>query len=537
MKKIFLLLTIFSMVFTSCDPLEDINEELDAEASAIVGDVTYTLTDEDYDALDLSYGSFSSEDDAKAALPSFLANKYSVWGKGSSALIEYQLYIGNADGISDYTYVDTIFTFQNKDYPGYINNAFALYPDEDPSDILAVNFPNAEEGDIILAKYKQFTSEPVAGITNLLEADFNGTLSGFDTISVLGSKGWYSSSYQEYTYAKMSAYNNGENEDWLISPEIDLTNQSNLTFQVNQAAAFVSDRWDLINVLISSNYSGDQATADWDVIDIQTLPTGDNYDYDYVLSEEIDLTVYEGKKIHIAFKYESTESVAATWQIDNVVIKTPGVEGETINYEGFYTFIDGSWVATEGVYFINDADFSSMGLNNFGSSIPADDYLPTFLKTKYPYAQEEDELIVIYDYISSSSGAQLRGNLYTFSNGSWVGYESTITTTLQLAHDGATWVPDNTIKYEFVASDYTLIADTFRADYPSSVLNLETYGNISTFNWTAAQIDEVVNVVIKNSFSGMEEDQKFAVTIYMYNGSSQNVTINYILKSGVYIRN
>ena len=37
MKKIFLLLTVFSMVFTSCDPLEDIYSEIDANESAIVG--------------------------------------------------------------------------------------------------------------------------------------------------------------------------------------------------------------------------------------------------------------------------------------------------------------------------------------------------------------------------------------------------------------------------------------------------------------------------------------------------------------------
>ena len=69
MKKLFLLLTVFAMVFTSCDPLEDINEEIDAQESAIVGDATYILTADDYDALELSFGSFSSIDDAKAKLP------------------------------------------------------------------------------------------------------------------------------------------------------------------------------------------------------------------------------------------------------------------------------------------------------------------------------------------------------------------------------------------------------------------------------------------------------------------------------------
>ena len=37
MKKILLLLTVLSMVFTSCDPLEDINAEIDANLNPIVG--------------------------------------------------------------------------------------------------------------------------------------------------------------------------------------------------------------------------------------------------------------------------------------------------------------------------------------------------------------------------------------------------------------------------------------------------------------------------------------------------------------------
>ena len=48
MKKIFLLLTVFSMVFTSCEPLEDINAEVDAQVIPIVGDVIFTMTEDDY---------------------------------------------------------------------------------------------------------------------------------------------------------------------------------------------------------------------------------------------------------------------------------------------------------------------------------------------------------------------------------------------------------------------------------------------------------------------------------------------------------
>ena len=159
MKKIFYLILVLSVVFTACEPLEDINAEIDAQGSqVIVGDAEYTLIDDDYDTLGLSYGSFNSEADAKSDIPALLSDMFPHWGKNSSVLVGYLLYVGNAPGVSNYTYADT-FTFANQDYPGYVNNAFALYPDEDPSDALVAKFTNAQEGDVVLAKYKQFIFE------------------------------------------------------------------------------------------------------------------------------------------------------------------------------------------------------------------------------------------------------------------------------------------------------------------------------------------------------------------------------------------
>ena len=553
MKKRLLLLTIFTLVFTSCEPLDDINTAIDADDNAIVGDVTYTLTDEDYDALELSYGSFSSLDDAKAGLPGFLSEKYPVWGKGSSALIGFKLYVGNAPGVSDYTGSGS-YTLANSDYPAAADNAVGFYEDQTPADymasILANGIENPTEGQVVLAKYKQYVGETVNGISNYFEADFSDqTLAGFQSVSVTGDdQVWFGSSYG----AQMTGYDSGTryaNVDYLISPEIDLTSQSNARFQINQAINFASGRLDLINILVSADYDGtDPAAATWTTIDLETAPDGTSWSF--VLSEEYDFSAFEGEKVYIAFKYESLgdpDNIASTWEILDVKIKVPGVEGVTENKEAFYVYIDGSWELSEGVYFLSDADFDSMGqasgqpgqYNNFSSSISPNDYLPTFLGNKFPYAQEGDELLVIYDYYSSSTGAQLRGNLYTVVDGSWFGYESTIDTTLQLAHDGTTWVPDNTIKYELVAADYALIADTYRAEagYESAVANLETYGNISTFNWTSDQINAAVNTVLMNNFPGMEEDQKFNVTIYVYDGSSHNVVFNYILNGGVYVLN
>ena len=543
MKKILLLIAVFSMVFTSCEPLEDINTEIDADVSVITGDVIYTLTDEDYDILELSFGSFSSEDDAKTALPGFLSDKYPVWGKGSSALISYNLYVGNAEGISDYTGANT-YSLALVDYPGALDNATAFYEDEKPTeflpDILVSGITDAVDGDVVLAKYKQYVGETVNGITEFYTRDFagEGTLLDYEAVSVSGDQVWEGSNYG----AKMTGFDSGNrnpNEDWLISSDIDLSSFPNATLETTQIFNYGDPSG--FTVLISTDYTDNILAATWDVIQLTNVPDGTSWDE--VLSEAYSLSDYNGETINIAFKYISTDSNAGTYEIVDVSLKAPGVEGVAEPKSEFYTFDGSSWELSESVYYLSDADFDSMGepgrFNNFSSSISPNDYLPVFLNNKYLFAQEGDALSVIYKYYSSSSGAQLRGNLYTFTAGTWEGYESTQETSLQLAHDGSTWVPDNTIKYEFVASDYTLIADTFRdnPDYASAVANLETYGNISTFNWDEDQIDAAVNTVLEEHFPSMDEDQKFAVTIYVYNGSSNNVTINYILTGGVYIRN
>ena len=84
---------VLGLVFTTaCDPMEDIYDDLDAQKEIITGEIAITLTDDDYDDLDLGYGTFSSIDDAKVMIPNLLANKFPVWGEGSLAAVSFQLY-------------------------------------------------------------------------------------------------------------------------------------------------------------------------------------------------------------------------------------------------------------------------------------------------------------------------------------------------------------------------------------------------------------------------------------------------------------
>jgi hypothetical protein len=87
MKKIFYSFAILSLLFTSCNPMEDIYNELDAKETVISGEAKITLADTDYTnkiddgGLELSFPNFNSLDNAKEMLPKFLSSKYPVWEK------------------------------------------------------------------------------------------------------------------------------------------------------------------------------------------------------------------------------------------------------------------------------------------------------------------------------------------------------------------------------------------------------------------------------------------------------------------------
>ncbi len=551
MKKFIYLFMVSSIFFTACDPMEDIYNDIDAQENVIIGDAVFTLTDDDYEELGVD-GGFSSVDQAKELLPAYLTDLYPVWGKGSSALIGYNLVDGlsNLEGVDAYANAET-YRLANIDYPGAADNAIGFYPNQDPEDyigdILATTIVDPVEGQIVLAKYNQYVGEPTLGISDYFSVDFveSETLSGFEAVSVIGDdQVWFGSRYG----VQVSGYDSGSryaNEDWLISPEIDLTEKANILFQVNQAINYASGQLELMNILVSTDYNtgGDPNASTWDVIDLTTKPDGTNWTF--VLSENYSFAAYEGETIHVAFKYESTTTVASTWEIGQATIKIPGVEGDTDSRGMYFTYnADGEWKASKDVYYLSDSDYDSMGessgqpgrYNNFSSSTAPEGYLPAFLDFKFPYAQEEDALIVMYKYYSGSTN--VRGNLYTVTSGDWIGNNPS----LQFGHDGNKWLPDNTIKYVLLGSDYSLIGDALVDKYPGPGGSASNYSNFDrregTANyWSNDMLVEGFNILLDDMDPGAVEGQKYNMTFNVYTGASgiQNLTV--IKTGGVWIEN
>ncbi len=158
--------------------------------------------------------------------------------------------------------------------------------------------------------------DPLAGA--IYSESFSSSLGDFTAQSVSGTQTWtYNSSY---TCAYMSGYassTNNANEDWLISPALDLSSLTSATLTFSHAKYSSTNNTDL-TVWVSTDYSsGLPSTGTWTELTIPTYPTN----YTFVSSGDIDLSSYTGNtNVRIAFKYTSTSSSAGTWEMKNFVI-------------------------------------------------------------------------------------------------------------------------------------------------------------------------------------------------------------------------
>ena len=156
----------------------------------------------------------------------------------------------------------------------------------------------------------------------LFEDDFSaGNLDKWTPYNVTGTQEWYYNTFgNPDDSATMSGFSGGAqtNEDWLISLPIDLSNTPSafLTFQTVK-------RYDGndIEVFYATEYNGGDPTTDGTWVALSpTLDTNTGSWSSWTDSGSLDLSAAAGGNVFIAFKYTSTSSAAATWEIDNVKV-------------------------------------------------------------------------------------------------------------------------------------------------------------------------------------------------------------------------
>ncbi|HRW27952.1 MAG TPA: choice-of-anchor J domain-containing protein, partial [Bacteroidales bacterium] len=157
----------------------------------------------------------------------------------------------------------------------------------------------------------------------LLNADFemSGSLAPFTQVNITGEQIWAQGSFNSDTYAKINGYTTvaNENEDWLISPAVNVSAAESVILSFITAMEHSGGS---LKVMISSDFSGtysatDIADATW--TDITSNFAFSSGSYAWTSSGDYSLDAYTGE-VYIAFVYTSTSEGAATWEVDNVRI-------------------------------------------------------------------------------------------------------------------------------------------------------------------------------------------------------------------------
>lgn len=157
----------------------------------------------------------------------------------------------------------------------------------------------------------------------LFQDGFGNGFAKWTTFNVLGAQVWtIDTQYgNPGNCAKMSGYagTSNANEDWLITKPINLSGVTNAKLNFQTARNFTGNS---IIVYVSTNYNGtsnpNTAGITWTVLPA-TIATANNFVW--TNSGDVSLTPYCGQaNVYIAFRYTSTTSASATWEVDNVKV-------------------------------------------------------------------------------------------------------------------------------------------------------------------------------------------------------------------------
>lgn len=150
---------------------------------------------------------------------------------------------------------------------------------------------------------------------------FSESLGSFTPVDVTGVASWFWNS--GYTCANMNGYNKGANEDYLISPAFDFTDQKSGKIGFTHAVGYgTQDDWaSQCQLLISDDYTDNVASATWTQLEIPVWGKEKNFDWRNNLIIIPDQFMHKSN-VHFAFYYKIGESNAPSWEIRDVTLNT-----------------------------------------------------------------------------------------------------------------------------------------------------------------------------------------------------------------------
>ena len=506
-----ILLSIIAFGFTSCDYNEENFSGLDESSRpANVAQYQYEITTADIAAISAALFAkknhndsvmanalkndnlFSDAAPASTLIPILLASKYYTADKGSSVNVTYQYKQGRTEELqklSQAAYVLNTADYQSVWGTDYVD---ALTPEQSPStkipSVLAANFPNAVDGDFKIVEYNYSGNEPVVDQVGFdyFFADFEGassgsgvpvSLDGWLNVDLKGTRVWECRVFNGNQYAQVTANNSGsENENWLITPQLDLTEAVSPNFTFDITAGYFNEA--ALSILVSENFTGTQAnitTASWtNVTSMFTLPDGPASGYGTLSNAgNMDFSAYAGKKVYVAFVYngdgrtDANPKKTTTYQIDNVKISgvKTAMSVESTKQNAVFQFTSGKWsLAGNTLAILQPEDYTAMGISYMNAATAANN-LPVYLAGKFPYAQNATVKTVVY---KNASGNSYYADEYTLTERIWTPNSFITTNTDQFIFSGfdvSGWIFDPTLTITMEKVDYQLLVDYVKQNF------------------------------------------------------------------------
>lgn len=259
-------------------------------------------------------------------------------------------------------------------------------------------FPYTNTGNQI--DYKTDGTPPSAEATtettsDILFTDFNDSWGGWTPVSLVGDQTWRRDNeygIENTPCALMSGYEGGavENEDWLISPVLDLSNTSDETVSFFSATSYEGPA---LEFKISMDYNGTGNPNDFTWTDLSGLVNWSPGSFAWTESGDIDISMYSGNTVYLAYTYFSTSEASSNWEIDNVMVSQTEARPEPTNYPADFTVaamqqsIITSWTDATGEvvpdgYLVLISDDENISLPDDGTPVADDNDLSDGLGAK-----------------------------------------------------------------------------------------------------------------------------------------------------------
>lgn len=459
-----------AVMLSACDYNEEHFDGLDEmirNAQKNIVTENYTLTADDYAAISkynadelsalASSQTFASSEIAHSYIIKFLGTKFPTADATSVVNVTYNVIAGGSEKMVALNTAKN-YSLNSNDYSAIWDNEKVKYLTPSTTNsitaILAKNYADAKEGDYAAVTYKFDNNEPVisgeaAPATYNSTSKFEGeglyviaTKSGDDYVpfGVLTDEskayGYFAADPIAVKDGKVSL---SDAENYVIT--IAKTTNGYSLKRPDGKFIYQAGKYDSFNI---GEYP--EEGGDWNI----TATEGGKFNIVNAANSKCIKyeTGYSSFGSYASEKYEGQSNYQDVVLFELVEPDVKGNEDiiasapETIY--AIFKFDGTKWSTDNDIVMLTAADYKAMGqrYGNLSSSALPNNYLPGFLASTYPYAQQDEVKTIAYFYYDSASKeTSVRADSYKYVNGTWIKEAETS----QFVKKGNEWIYDPSV--------------------------------------------------------------------------------------------